>query len=43
MEPNKCDELEFYDLNHLPDNVIPYVRKAIEYYQEGKAFSVYGW
>ena len=43
MEPNKCDELAFYDLEHLPDNVIAYVRKAIEYYQNGITFSIYGW
>lgn len=43
MEKNKCDELKFYDLEHLPENVIPYVRKAIEYYQTGVSFSIYGW
>lgn len=43
MEPDKCDELSFYDLNNLPQNIIPYVRKAIEYYQNGESFSVYGW
>lgn len=43
MEKNKCDELKFYDLEHLPGNVIPYVRKAIEYYQNDIPFSVYGW
>lgn len=43
MEPDKCDELKFYDLNNLPQNVIPYVKKAIENYQNGESFSVYGW
>ncbi len=43
MENDKCDELKFYDLDKLPDNVIPYVRKAIEYYQNGTSFSIYGW
>lgn len=43
MEPNKCDELRFYDLEHLPKNVIPYVREAIECYRNGENFSVYGW
>lgn len=43
MEKDKCDELKFYDLEHLPDNVIPYVRKAIECYRNGISFSVYGW
>lgn len=43
MEPDKCDELSFYDLDNLPKNVIPYVRKAIESYENGESFSVYGW
>lgn len=43
MEPDKCDELAFYDLNHLPNNVIPYVRQAIKYYENNQAFSIYGW
>ncbi len=43
MEKDKCDELAFYDLNKLPNNVIPYIRKAIEYYQNNNPFSIYGW
>lgn len=43
MEKDKCDELEFYDLDKLPSNVIPYVRKAIECYKNNIHFSIYGW
>lgn len=43
MEKNKCDELAFYNLDNLPNNVIPYVRKAIEHYQNNEPFSIYGW
>lgn len=43
MEKDKCDELAFYPLDNLPSNVIPYVKQAIEYYQNGKSFSIYGW
>lgn len=43
MEKDKCDELKLYSLNHLPNNVIPYVRKAIEYYQSKVPFSIFGW
>lgn len=43
MEKDKCDELEFYDLENLPMNVIPYVRKGIEYYKNNIPFSIYGW
>jgi len=43
MEQDKCDELAFYDLDKMPSNVIPYVRKAIEDYRNNVPFSVYGW
>ena len=43
MEKDKCDELKFYDLDKLPINVIPNVRKGIEYYQNDVPFSIYGW
>lgn len=43
IEKDKCDELEFYDLKKLPNNVIPYVRKGIENYQNKIPFSIYGW
>lgn len=43
MEKDKCDELTFYYLNHLPTNVIPYIRQALEYYQNDIPFSLYGW
>jgi ADP-ribose pyrophosphatase YjhB (NUDIX family) len=28
-EPNKCDDLNWFDINNLPDNTIPYIKKAI--------------
>ena len=43
MEKDKCDELEFYPLDNLPTNVIPYVRKGIEDSQNSIPFSIYGW
>lgn len=42
MEPNKCDELSFYDINELPDNVIPYIKQAFDDYKNGVQFSSYG-
>jgi len=28
-ELNKCDDLSWFDLDNMPDNVIPYIKKAI--------------
>lgn len=28
-EPNKCDDLSWFDLDNMPDNVIPYIKKAL--------------
>ena len=39
MEPNKCDELRWVDLNTLPDNIIPYVKQGIEHYRKGSFYS----
>lgn len=42
-EPNKCDDIQWFKLNSLPDNMIPFVRLAIEDYQQGIFFSTPGW
>lgn len=43
LEPNKCDELRWFSMNHLPENTIPYIRSAIENYQNKKYYSEFGW
>ena len=30
-EPNKCDDLSWFDLDDMPDNVIPYIKEAINH------------
>ena len=43
MEPEKCDELAWFRLDSLPDNVIPYVRRGISSYFRGQWFDSLGW
>lgn len=42
-EPDKCSELKWYDINNLPPNIIPCVKKAIENYQNHIIFDNFGW
>ena len=40
-EPNKCDLLQWYTKEKLPENTIAYVRQAIELFEQGAAFCEY--
>ena len=42
-EPHKCDDLQWFDPNKLPNNMVPYVRKAINNYKRQKTFDQFGW
>lgn len=42
-EPDKCDELRWCAMDDLPENVIPYVRRALANYQAGRWFDSFGW
>jgi ADP-ribose pyrophosphatase YjhB (NUDIX family) len=42
-EPDKCDELRWVPIHELPDNVIPYVKKAIQNHLLGIPFLEFGW
>jgi 8-oxo-dGTP pyrophosphatase MutT (NUDIX family) len=42
-ECDRCDQLAWFDLDELPENVIPYVRKALDNYRQGIWFDSFGW
>jgi ADP-ribose pyrophosphatase YjhB (NUDIX family) len=42
-EPGKCDHLAWFPVNSLPDNMIPYVKHALEKIQNGVYYSEFGW
>jgi ADP-ribose pyrophosphatase YjhB (NUDIX family) len=42
-EPDKCDRLAWAEIDTLPENMIPYVRQALDNYRRGQWFDSYGW
>jgi 8-oxo-dGTP diphosphatase len=42
-EPDRCDQLAWFDMDALPENVIPYVRRALDNYRRGIWFDSFGW
>ena len=42
MEPHKCSEIEWYDINNLPENFIPKDKIAFENSQIGNFYSELG-
>lgn len=43
MEPDKCDNLSWFSLDNLPNNIVPYIKYAIECTKQGIFYSEYGW
>lgn len=39
MEPQKCDEVNWFPLNNIPEKTIPYVQEALRCYREGILYS----
>ena len=42
-EPHKCTDISWFPLDALPENTVPYVRQALENYQQGVWFDSFGW
>lgn len=42
-EADKCDDLQWFALDSLPENTVGYVRSAIGYYRKSISYSDYGW
>jgi len=42
-ESQKCDELSWFDLDDMPDNVIPCVKQALDNIKNNIFYSEHGW
>lgn len=42
-EPEKHEEVKWNSIDSLPEDMIPYVKQALESYSNGIAYSEYGW
>jgi mutator protein MutT len=43
MEPHRCDDLRWFDINNLPNNTIPYIKQVINSFLKNVFYSEYGW
>lgn len=42
MEHNKCDDMQWFPINNLPENTLQHIRQAIENYSNKIPFSEWG-
>ena len=43
MEPDKCDELKWYQIENLPNNILPEIKLALENINKSIYYSEFGW
>jgi len=42
-ESDKCDDMSWFSLNELPENLLSYIKEALDNYQNKTAFFESGW
>ena len=42
MEPNKCDDLQWFELDKIPNNTISYIKQAINCFRNSITYSEHG-
>lgn len=42
-EPEKHDDMRFFTLRNLPENILPAHKQALEYIQKNSSYSEHGW
>ena len=42
LEPHKCDDMKWFDIENIPENTIPYVKQAIECIRNKVPYSEHG-
>ena len=42
-EPHKCDHLAWFDYQHLPQNMVPYIAAALNHVHDQVIFSEFNW
>jgi 8-oxo-dGTP diphosphatase len=42
-EPEKCDQLKWFPISELPDELLPFIKDAFEKYKKGISFFESGW
>jgi len=43
VEPHRCDDLRWFDTDNLPNNVIPFIKQAINSFTNKIFYSEIGW
>ncbi|MES2203411.1 MAG: NUDIX domain-containing protein [Patescibacteria group bacterium] len=43
MEPEKCDDLQFFALDELPENIVPHIKSALTALEKGRAYDEFDW